>query len=199
MLATAYDSRLRLALDAAERVFADKDYGMATMRDVATAAGLSIAGLYYYLPSKQRALYLVCERAFGSLMDGLDESLTASPVPEDQLRALVRAHVGFVTGRPNAYHALLLIDALEGRERAAIFELRRRYFSRVADLVIAVQQERPSSITTRVATAALFGMMNWAPTWHHVGDPADAAHIADEIATLFLRGVLPRESAELIA
>lgn len=198
-MATTYDARLRVALDAAERVFADKDYGMATMRDVATAAGLSIAGLYYYLPSKQRALYLVCERAFASLIEGLDEALTASPAPEDQLRALVRAHVGFVTGHPNAYHALLLIDALEGVERASIFELRRRYFSRVADLVIAVQQERPSPITTRVATAALFGMMNWAPTWHHVGDSADAAHIADEIATLFLRGVLPREQAELIA
>jgi AcrR family transcriptional regulator len=196
---TTYDSRLRVALDAAERVFAKKDYGLATMRDVATAAGLSIAGLYYYLPSKQRALFLVCERTLATLMESLDRALTALPDPEDQLHALVRAHVGFITRKPAAYRALLLVDALDGAGRATILELRRRYFARVADLVIAVQQERPSSISTRVATAALFGMMNWAPTWHHVGDATDTARIADEMTMLFLRGVIAREPAELIA
>jgi AcrR family transcriptional regulator len=196
---TTYDSRLGVALDAAERVFAEKDYGMATMRDVAAATGLSIAGLYYYLPSKQRALFLVCERTLAALMEGLDRALTASALAEDQLRALVRAHVGFITRKPHAYRALLLVDALNGTDRDTILELRRRYFARVADLVIAVQQERPSSISTRVATAALFGMMNWAPTWHHVGDPADTASIADEMTTLFLRGVIARAPAELIA
>ena len=196
---TTYDSRLRVALDAAERVFAEKDYGLATMRDVAAAAGLSIAGLYYYLPSKQRALFLVCERTLAALKECLDRALTALPDPEDQLHALVRAHVGFITSKPAAYRALLLVDALDGADRATILELRRRYFARVADLVIAVQQERPSSISTRVATAALFGMMNWAPTWHHVGDVTNTARIADEMTTLFLRGVIARAPAELIA
>lgn len=198
-MATAYDSRLHMALDAAERIFSEKDYGMATMRDVASAASLSIAGLYYYLPSKQRALFLVCNRALTTLMEGLDAALAASPSPEGQLRALVRAHVGFITRKPSAYRALLLVDALEGPDRATILEMRRRYFARVADLVIAVQQEQPSSISTRVATAALFGMMNWAPTWHHNGDTADPERIADEMTALFLRGVASRAVQELIA
>ena len=198
-MTTSYHSRLNTALDAAERVFAEKDYGMATMRDIAAAAGLSIAGLYYYLPSKQRALFLVCERALTALMEGLDRALTASPVPQDQLHALVRTHVGFVTSKPQAYRALLLVDSLEGIDRAKILELRRRYFAQVSDLVIAVQQERPSSISTRVATAALFGMMNWAPTWHHVGNTADAARIADEMTTLFLHGMTASAPMERIA
>jgi len=198
-LTISYDSRMQSALDAAERVFAEKDYGMATMRDVAAATGRSIAGLYYYLPSKQRALFLVCERALGALAEGLDRALSESPIARDQLRALVRAHVGFITSRPQAYRALLLVDSLEGEDRATILELRRRYFARVADLVIAVQQERPSSISTRVATAALFGMMNWAPTWHHVGDVADSTRIADEMTTLFLCGMTANAPMERIA
>jgi AcrR family transcriptional regulator len=198
-LTTSYDLRLNTALDAAERVFAEKDYGMATVRDISAAAGLSIAGLYYYLPSKLRALFLVCERALAALMEGLDRALTESPIPQDQLRSLVRAHVGFITSKPQAYRALLLVDSLEGADRATILELRRRYFARVSDLVIAVQQEQPSSISTRVATAALFGMMNWAPTWHRVGDNADAARIADEMTTLFLRGMTATAPMERIA
>jgi TetR/AcrR family transcriptional regulator, cholesterol catabolism regulator len=198
-LATTFDMRFRVALDAAERVFAEKGYGVATMRDVAASAGLSIAGLYYYLPSKQRALFLICERALSALSDGLERALAATPVPEAQLRGLVHAHMAFITRRAEAYRALLHVDALDGADRAAIVELRRRYFARAADLVIAVQQEQPSAISTRVATAALFGMMNWTPMWHHVGDTTDAAHIADEMTTLFLRGVASTAAAELIA
>jgi TetR/AcrR family transcriptional regulator, cholesterol catabolism regulator len=196
---TTYDLRLHAALAAAERVFSEKDYGMATMRDVAAAAGLSIAGLYYYLPSKQRALFLVCDRTLSALMEGLDRALTTSTVAEDQLRALVRAHVGFITQKRHAYRALLLVDALRGADRASIIELRRRYFARVADLVIAVQQQRPTSISTRVATAALFGMMNWAPTWNHTVDATDTASVADEMTALFLRGVIAPAPSELIA
>src|SRR5690349_10385884 len=197
----AFESRLQTALDAAERVFAEKDFGEATMRDVAAAAGLSIAGLYYYLPSKQRALFLICERAFAALAAGLDRALAASHDPQTQLRAFVRAHVSFIMDRPNAYRALLHAESLEGEERSIVFERRRRYFARVVDLVIAVQQERRSSVSTHVATAALFGMMNWAPMWHHRGDAVDPIQIAEEMASLFLHGVIPpmRQSAERIA
>jgi AcrR family transcriptional regulator len=38
------------------------------MRDIARAVGVSVAGLLFtYLPSKQTALYLVCERIFDDL------------------------------------------------------------------------------------------------------------------------------------
>ncbi len=185
-----YDLRLQAALDAAESVFAEKSYGLATMRDIAAAANLSVAGLYYYLPSKQRALGMVCERAFQALSEGLERALSEAALPDSQLRAFVRHHVGFITVSPAAYRVLLHdMEALEGEDRLAVHEIRRRYFARAADLVIAVQQERTSSISTRIATAALFGMMNWTPMWYRGENESDASHVALEMSTLFLRGV----------
>jgi AcrR family transcriptional regulator len=186
----AYQLKTLSALDAAERVFAQRGFGRATMRDVADAARQSIAGLYYYLPSKQRALALVCDRAFRELLARLERACANAGTPQEQLVAFVRGHVDFVVHNPNAFHVLLRdLDALEGQDRVAVFELRRQYFARAADLVIAVQQSVPSMIETRTATAALFGMMNWTPMWRHGIDDHDAAGIARQMTQLFLHGV----------
>jgi AcrR family transcriptional regulator len=196
-----FDLRLRTAIDAAEAVFARSGYGGASMRDIASAAGMSIAGLYYYLPSKQRALELVCERAFGALLDSLDVAVVAAAPPEAKLRAFVRDHLRFVVEHPAAFRVLLYdMDSLEGQARNAIQERRRRYFARAADLVVAVAQAQPSAVSSRVATAALFGMMNWTPMWHHADGGTDVAGIADQMGELFLRGVAPAPCvAEVVA
>jgi AcrR family transcriptional regulator len=178
-------------LDAAERIFARRGFGQATMREIADEARISIAGLYYYLPCKQRALYLSCERAFRQLLERLDRAVATAATPHEQLKAFVQGHLEFVIRYPSAFRVLLRdMDALIGEDRAAVWELRRQYFSRAGDLVIAVQQQRkPSTVSTRVATAALFGMMNWTPMWRHEIEDGEAARIADQMTQLFLHGV----------
>ena len=196
---SAYQLKTLAALDAAERVFARQGFGKASMRDVAEAAGISIAGLYYYLPSKRRALFLLCERAFRQLLTRLDRALAQCHDPQGQLRVFVRGHLDFVIHHPSAFRVLLRdMDALEGDERAAVLELRRQYFARAGDLVIAVQQLALSGIETRVATAALFGMMNWTPMWHHEVDDRDAARLAEQMTQLFLHGVTTPSPSEVM-
>jgi AcrR family transcriptional regulator len=187
---SAYRVKALAALDAAERVFAERGFGKASMRDVAEAAHSSVAGLYYYLPSKQRALALVCERAFRELLARLERALDVGAAPHARLRAFVRGHLDFVLRNPRAFHVLLRdLDALEGEHRARVLDLRRRYFSRAGDLIIDVQQLAPSVIETQVATAALFGMMNWTPMWRHDMDECAAARIAEQMTQLFLHGI----------
>jgi AcrR family transcriptional regulator len=188
---SAYHIKALGALDAAERVFARRGFGRAKMREIADEAGTSIAGLYYYLPCKQRALYLSCDRAFHQLLERLDRAVSIAASPDGQLKAFVQGHLEFVIHHPSAFRVLLRdMDALEGEDRAAVCELRRQYFSRAGDLVIAVQQQhKPSTVSTRVATAALFGMMNWTPMWRHEIDDGEAARIADQMTQLFLHGV----------
>jgi len=195
-----FDLRLRAALDAAETEFARKGFGGASMRDIARAADMSIAGLYYYLPSKSAALQLVCERAFRALTRVMERAIAMPGTPATQLREFVKGHVDFVLLHPETFRVLLHdIDALEGEARTRIFELRRSYFARAADLVIAVQQQEHSTVSTRVATAALFGMMNWTPMWRH-GGGVKAEDIADQMHRLFLRGVTARRPAsEVVA
>ncbi len=41
----------------------------------------------------------------------------------------------------------------------------------------------------RVATYALFGMMNWIYTWYDPGGPISPSTLAEQLAAVFLHGV----------
>jgi AcrR family transcriptional regulator len=52
---TRYDRRLAEILNYATEVFCKKGYEGASMRDLSRESGMSLAGLYYYFESKERA------------------------------------------------------------------------------------------------------------------------------------------------
>ncbi len=59
-------------LAAAATVFADRGLHRASVRDVVAEAGMSLAGLYHYYPSKAGLLHEIAVRAFDSLLASLD-------------------------------------------------------------------------------------------------------------------------------
>lgn len=88
-----YDERLNQILVAATSTIARLGYEKASMREVAKAAGVSLAGLYHYFDGKEKILFLIQFRAFGSLLNDLREKLHGIDDPEMQLRAMIRAHL----------------------------------------------------------------------------------------------------------
>ena len=65
-------------LDHAARIFCDKGYEGASMRDLSRACGMSLAGLYHYFSSKEELLYLIQKHAFRTIIDQVKARLTAS-------------------------------------------------------------------------------------------------------------------------
>ena len=88
----------RHILDAAERVFAERGFGGATMQAIADASGLPKANLHYYFTSKETLYRRVVERIFTIWLDAAD-TFETSGTPEAALRryitrkmALSRSH-----------------------------------------------------------------------------------------------------------
>src|SRR5438034_1357864 len=52
-----YDERLDHFLSRAAKVFADQGYHSTTMRDLAAATDMSLAGMYYYVRGKEELLF----------------------------------------------------------------------------------------------------------------------------------------------
>jgi len=65
-----YDERLDHLLARAAKVFAERGYHSTTMRDLAAASGMSLAGMYYYVKGKEELLSLIEERCFTRVLDG---------------------------------------------------------------------------------------------------------------------------------
>jgi AcrR family transcriptional regulator len=179
-------------LACATRVFYDKGYEGASIRDIAQRSRVSLAGLYYYVGSKEELLYLIQKHSFTTLMARLDSQLGAGAAdPEARLRLFIRNHLHYFLENREAMKVLSHEDdSLKPPFAAEVAELKRAYYRRARNLLEDLKRvRRLKNLNTRVAVLSLFGMMNWIYTWHNPRLDPDAARLADHIAGLFLDGV----------
>jgi len=178
---TAYDERLEALLIAAARVFADKGYHPTTMRDLARATGMSLAGMYYYVRSKEDLLGLVLERCFARVLAGATSEIAGVEDPAERLRAFIVHHVVFFARHMSEMkvlsHEAESLSAVRGEGLRAH---QRAYTDLLEDLVGQVAPDVAPG-ERRVAVYALFGMMNWIYTWYR----PDGAIAPSELAELF--------------
>ena len=188
----ATTQKLDHILACATRVFNDKGYEGASIRDIAQRSRVSLAGLYYYVESKEELLYLIQKHAFTTLIARLEEQLeSAGASPEARLRLFIRNHLEYFLQNREAMKVLSHeAESLKAPYAAEVAELKRAYYRRARNLVEDLKQERGlKGLNTRVAVLSLFGMMNWIYTWHNPRLDPNADALAEHIAGLFLKGV----------
>ena len=78
----------RVILDCAERVFAERGFGGATMQEIADSAGLPKANLHYYFSSKEMLYRTVVERIFMIWLEAA-ESFETSATPSIALSSYI--------------------------------------------------------------------------------------------------------------
>jgi AcrR family transcriptional regulator len=188
-----YDERLNRILKAATETIAAVGYERASMRAVARAAGVSLAGLYHYFPSKERMLFLIQYRTFNALLSNLREKLIGVEDPVEQLRVAVRAHVAYFAADIAALKVCSHeLDSLSGTGYEETFRIRREYY-RVVRAIIErlLETHAPGSTLDRhVATMSLFGMLNWLYRWYDPKRDRSPSTLANQFAVQFLHGVL---------
>ncbi len=197
---TRFDRRLGEILDYATDVFYEKGYDGASMRDLSRASGMSLAGLYYYFGSKERLLYLIQKHTFTTVAESLEQRLQGITDPEERVRIFIRNHLEYFLNNLKAMKVLSHEDeALAGQFGTEILDMKRAYYKRIRGMVDDLRRARSAadgSVSSRVAVLTLFGMMNWIYTWHNPRYDAPAGELADQMAEIFLRGVLGNASSK---
>jgi AcrR family transcriptional regulator len=70
-----YRRKMGEILRQAAAVFCTRGYHQASIRDIARATGVSLAGLYYYFSSKEHLLYLIQRHAFQTMLESARATL----------------------------------------------------------------------------------------------------------------------------
>jgi AcrR family transcriptional regulator len=76
---------------AAIRVFIDKGFHNATVRDIGRAAGMTQGTIYNYVRSKDDILYLVCDRIVSEYQEETRKALESGLDPAGRIRSAVHA------------------------------------------------------------------------------------------------------------
>jgi AcrR family transcriptional regulator len=182
------DVRLDHLLRSAAKVFAASGYHQTSMRDLARASGMSLAGMYYYVRGKEELLALIQERCFDAVMEGAKHAIAATRDPAERLQAFIRHHVAFFTDHMAEMKVLSHeAESLTGAAAAAMRARKKAYSALLAELVSKVTDATPEEC--RVRAYAIFGMMNWIYTWYRPDGALPPAELADRLAELALHGV----------
>jgi AcrR family transcriptional regulator len=189
-----YDQRFDALLAHAARVFADQGYDRTTMRDLAAASGMSLAGMYYYVRGKEELLYHVQERCFTRVLEGSETALAGARDPHERLAGFIRHHVAFFAAHMPEMKVLSHeAAALSGDRLKRINQIKRRYVDRLEGLLRDVASDWPAAERS-AATYALFGMMNWIYNWYDPAGPLDAERLAELLTRIFLGGMAEARS-----
>ena len=185
-----YDHRRDRLLSHAARVFADKGYDGTSMRDLARASGMSLAGMYYYVKGKEDLLFQIQKTVFEAVTRGAREAVAREATAEGRLAAFIRHHVTFFATHMAEMKVLAHeAESLSGEMLEELRRIKRAYVQLMLDLLAAIDGQGPGDRTKRtVAAYTLFGMMNWIYTWYKPNGPVTVPDLADAITRLFLTG-----------
>jgi AcrR family transcriptional regulator len=156
-------------LDAAARVFAQHGYHGATTQQIADLLGIRQASLYYYFPSKEVALEIVCMQGVEDFHERARAIASGAGSAAEKIAALVRAHL--MPLLDTADYVRVFLNERQYLPRAS----RRRIakWSRGIERVIADvikdgvrRGEFRSDVDPRLGTLAILGMLNAVSAWY---------------------------------
>lgn len=104
----------RRILAAAERLFADSGMAGARTEEIAAAARINKAMLYYYFGDKRRLHSAVFENLLRQLREAMFASSSPHTPARERLLALLNGYFDFLVSHPN-YPRLLMREAMESR------------------------------------------------------------------------------------
>lgn len=192
-------------LEAAARIVAERGFHGMSMRDLAHAAGQSLANLYNYFPAKDDLLFALQSRAFETLIATAEEAVGSASEAEARLYAFVLNHVRYVTSHPHVMRVLVQeAGSLSPTARRVIRTLKERYFVVGRDVVRAVAAERRASpgrvdeADLERAAYSIFGMLNWVYGWYDAGRHGTPAEVSRSIHRIALSGLLARRPSTAV-
>ena len=186
--------KLREICRVAARLFYEKGYDGTSMQDIAQAVGLTKAGLYHHVGSKDRLLFEIMN--YG--MDILDETVLQKVQdirdPREKLRRTIVGHIDLIVRARDLEITVILHEnrSLKGTLRKKINARKRLYIDYLKGLIAQVQAqsaERPS-LSPTLAAFALLGMINWLYQWYQPEGPIKQDELARSYVDFFLRGLL---------
>jgi len=177
-------------LKAALKLFAERGYAGASVRDVAAAAGVKPATIYVHYPSKEHILAELCRIGHEEQYSLVRTAVLGNGAdPRSQIVAYVRAHVGFHT----SYPMLAVVSNAElhvlGEELgSATFLLRRQSEGLLSDIIkLGIDQGVFHVPNAWLATAAIGGMGIRVAYWFSPDYHVTAEEVADGYAEFALR------------
>lgn len=177
------DNRLPRILDEAARLFGEKGYAAASMRDIAGAVDMLPGSLYYHFASKGELLVAVYAEGVRRISDAVASAIAGRGDPWNRLEAGCVAHLEALLQSSDYAQVVIRVHPSDAPDVAAeLVRLRDGYESLFRSMVDALPLAR--GVDRRALRLMLIGALNWSQTWYRHGKDAPRRIARDFVALL---------------
>ena len=187
------DAKRTRLMQAAIRVFADKGYQAATIRDIVGASDVAIGTFYFYFPDKETLFVHLYEETADFLLQAIRQAVRARDSFPDQIRSGLQAYLNIATFEPAIVQLLLAgttgaipsLAAVRAEYRARLTSIWQAPLDDLLDVAAAPPQD--SRLTAEALVGAIDEVVLNLIT--HPDPVSEAPVVVEALTTFCLRAV----------
>ncbi len=180
-------------LAASAKLFREKGFERASVREIASACGILPGSLHYRYRSKDDILVDMMRLAIEKTIYGIIEATSTIQDPLKKMKSALRAHVNvLMSGDDMLYVLLFEWRSVHGTAREQIIAERdryERYWQTILNDLKVLGFIRKDMDLDMLRLIGL-GAINWAATWYKENGKYNLEQIADAIWQMMTRGIL---------
>jgi AcrR family transcriptional regulator len=189
------DHRYHEILEGAARLIFQRGYEATSMQEIAEACGLTKAGLYHHIKTKEALLLAI--QHYG--MDLFDDMVLAKVAdiadPVARLRECMARNIALVTQDASKEVLIILHEhqTLTGTARDEI-NVRKKRYVRFLESAFREASERGQirTIDPTLAAFSFLGVVLWTYKWFRADGKLSPRQLSDGMIDLFFEGLMPR-------
>lgn len=161
-------SRKEQIITTSAKLFRQKGYEAASMRDIAAELGIEAASLYSHIKSKDEILETICFRMADELLKAIDEVNDVYFNAEEKLATAIKNHVKIVTGDLDSSTVFLREwRRLPEGKLGEFIKLRNKYEDGFMQILINGENENVfEAPDKKFAVLTILSAVNWITEWY---------------------------------
>ena len=179
-------------MEAAARVICDRGYDGASIQEIAAACGLTKAGLYHHIRSKEHLLHEIMNYGMDLFEEQVLREVMPIVDPVERLKECMARNVRLVTRGWSKEITVILHEhaTLRGEARAQINARKKRYVRFLeTSFAEAMRDGRIRPMNPKVAAFAFLGAVLWIYKWYRPDGAISEDQLVQELQNVFFGGM----------
>ncbi|MFN4082504.1 MAG: TetR/AcrR family transcriptional regulator [Bacteroidia bacterium] len=184
-------NRREQIIETAAKLFCNKGFESATMRDIAAEMGVEAASLYHHIGSKDEILKEICFSMADKFIDAINEVNDIYFNAEEKLRLAIRNHAVILAKNP--FESLVFINEWRSLAQPGLDEfikLRNDYENGIKNIVKnGIEEDVFDDVDLKFATISILSTLNGIIQWYKPDGDMNAEQIAQKLSDFILGGL----------
>jgi len=192
---TSGDSkRFRSILERSARLIFQHGFEATSMQEIAEACGLTKAGLYHHIRTKESLLVAIMNYGLDLFEETVLDPVRTILDPLERLRQTMARNVTLVTQDSSKEVTIILHEdrTLTGSARKEINARKKRYVRFLeATFREAIERQQIRSVDPTIATYSFLGTVHWVYKWYRPSGRLSSEQLSNGMVEMFFEGLMP--------